>query len=288
MVETYDNKLMSNFCLWLDNYILTKGQAFTNVDSNFYRAGTTFNGYYTYSAPFSQFVADGSVNGANVPTGVYLDGSFVGKGASGFIDFDYGRGYAYFNTDIVGANRVSGRYAVKDFNVEMTSEPEQTILFETKYSLKSKTAQTPTGQANDEISYPIILVRPDGSKNEPFALGGQDLTCNYVSLYVITDSQYKLDGAMSLLRDAQDRNIPLLERAEMPFNVFGGFKTGVFNYDTATAGKVVNGSGAFISRVSVAKFDRNLLSTVEKLNPDVYFGICDVEINRARYPRIEV
>ena len=61
---------MSSFLLWLDYQILTNGQAYTNYGSKFYSTKQKFNNYYAYSSPFSQFVNDFSINGANVPTGV--------------------------------------------------------------------------------------------------------------------------------------------------------------------------------------------------------------------------
>lgn len=288
MKEQYDNRLMSSFYLWLDNYILTRGEAFTNVDSNFYHAGDNFNGYYTFSSPFSQFVYDASISGAQIPTGIYLDGNFIGKGEGSFVDYDYSKGYAYFSADITGVNRVSGRFSVKDFNVALTSDPEATILFETKYTLNGKTPQTPTGQADNEISYPAILIRPDGSENRPLAFGGQDLTVNRASVYVMTDSQYKLDAVMSILRDSKNSLVPILDSNDNPFNVFGGFKSEIFNYTGLAAGKFSSGTYATIDKANILKFERNLLSTVKTLNPGVYFGICDISIAKPRYPRQEV
>lgn len=283
MLAQYDNILMSNFQLWLDNFLLTNGDAYSNTASVFYRVGPVFNGYYTYGVPFSQFVHDQSITGANVPTGVYIGESFVITGQSGFVSLDYARGQAHFSSEITG--QVSGRYSVKDFNIYLSSEPEEKILFETQYTLRPKIPQIPTGQANNEISYPAIVVRNNGRYNEPLAFGGEDNSVSAISAYVFADSQFKLDAALSLLADANGRILPLLTQSEMPFNVFGGFKTGNFNYTGAVAGKSPS-EKAYICRSFVSKFERNLYSKVKELNPAVYFGIVDIEVEKPRYPRI--
>ena len=287
MKESYDNILMSNFPMWLDNYILRRGEAFHNVDSNFYGTSSKFNGFYAYSLPYSQMVYDSSVTGANVPTGVYVNGTFYGKGQGDFVDFSYDRGIAYFSANQAGSS-ISGRFAVKDFNIILSSEPEEKILFETKYVRKPKVPQIATGHANNEIAYPVIIVRNNGSYNKPLTFGGTDMTCVDVTAYIFADSQYKLDSATSLLRDSSNQYIPLLSRQEMPFNVFGGLKSGVFNYTGAVNGKVQTNEAAFIEQVSVSKFERNLYSQTKILNPDVYFAIVDFSIEKVRNPRESV
>ena len=77
MKPQYDNKLLSSFLLYLDNKILSKGEAFVNHSGLFYPVENFFNGYYTYAAPYKQIVSDASITGANKLTGIYLDGNFI-------------------------------------------------------------------------------------------------------------------------------------------------------------------------------------------------------------------
>ena len=54
----FSNILNSSFLLWLNNHILKKGQAFTNVSSPLYPISSQYNGLTTYAAPYNQFVSD--------------------------------------------------------------------------------------------------------------------------------------------------------------------------------------------------------------------------------------
>jgi hypothetical protein len=285
MREQFDNVVMANMLLWMDNYVLSRGTAYTNYASNFYQISTRFNGYFTYGLPFGQIVYDQSITGARVPTGVYLDGSFLVTGQSGFAGINYDRGQAYFTGQITGANRISGNYSVKDFEIRLTSEPEETVLFETKYSLRPRVPQTATGFNSDEVGYPVIFLKKNGRYSTPFAFGGMDNTKITVSAYIFADSQFKLDAIESLIGDACYQYVPLLSVSEMPFNALGSLKSGVFNYNSAVSGKIESDNAVFISRVTVTKFERNLYSQMKSMNPGVYFGIVDMEVEKPRYPR---
>ena len=73
MKAQFDNKVMSSLYLWFDHTLLKEGEAFTNYGSKFYPVNNLYQGYYTYGTPFRQFVADSSIDGATILSGVYLD-----------------------------------------------------------------------------------------------------------------------------------------------------------------------------------------------------------------------
>ena len=80
MKAQWENKIMSSMLQFVDNEILTHGEAFTNYGSSFYKTADLYNGYYTYSSPFKQFVGDTSIINANVLTGVYINNTWTELG----------------------------------------------------------------------------------------------------------------------------------------------------------------------------------------------------------------
>ena len=72
MKPQFDNQIMSSMLLWFDNKLLTNGEAFQNTTGRFYSVLDEFYGYDTYASTYSQIVADASVTGATIPTGLYV------------------------------------------------------------------------------------------------------------------------------------------------------------------------------------------------------------------------
>ena len=78
MKEQFQHKLTNSFFLWFDNFLLTKGEAFSNKTGSFFyysddRLDTT---YKAYGSPYKQWVTDSSITDANVPSGVFIGGNF--------------------------------------------------------------------------------------------------------------------------------------------------------------------------------------------------------------------
>tara|TARA_A100001201_G_C4061027_1_gene192694 strand:+ start:209 stop:1138 length:930 start_codon:yes stop_codon:yes gene_type:complete len=300
MLPQFDNRLMSSFLLWFDHNLTRRGEAFTNTSGAFYAVDNLINGYYTYGAPFKQFVSDFSVTGtgnlypnkastkhANIPTGVYLSGVFTPIGTNGLSGINYDQGQIYMTYEVENPDTsISGDYAVKDFNVYLTNEPEEKLLFETKFNLTPKTNETQTGLASNQITYPAIFLRHNGSRNEPFAFGGYDSTTFNIRAIVLADSQFNLDAVCSIFRDVSRTHVTLLQTSDMPYNSLGSFKSGNnYSYTGLIKGKSDEDQYVFIDEVNIAKFSRDVNLKVENMNPDVFNGVIDFEISKPRYPR---
>ena len=295
MKEQFDNSVMSSFLLWFDHTLLKDGEAFTDTSSWFYPVENLHNNLYTYGAPYKQFVSDHSVTGTGVafanktvqiPTGIYLDGVQLGTGTSGFSGINYEQGQVYFGTQITTPEtRLSGDYAIKDFNVYLTNEPEEKLLFETKFNLRPKTSETPTGLASNSITYPAIFLRYNGSHNEPLAFGGFDMTTINLRAVVLADNQFNLDAVCSIFRDKVRSYFTLLGTGDMPYNTLGDYKSGVpWSYTGVTVNFEEN-NYIFIENVGVSKFSRDVNIKVNNLNPDVFNGVIDFEVTKPRFPR---
>jgi len=294
MRAQFDNRVMSSFLLWFDHTLIKDGEAWINNSSWFYPVDNLYNSYYTYGAPFKQFVSDFGVTGNNtlatshpqIPTGVYLDGVHLTTGVSGFQGLNYEQGQVYFSSELTDAEtRLSGDYAIKDFNVYLTNEPEEKLLFETKFNIRPKTTETETGLAPNSITYPVVFLRYNGSTNSEIAFGGFDNTVINIRAIVLADSQFNLDAVCSIFRDRVRTFVTLLNTGDMPYNTFGDYKSGVaYNYTGLT--QTFESDNYFhIDNVGVSKFTRDVNLRINNLNPDVFNGVIDFEISKARYPR---
>ena len=122
MKAQFDNQVMSSFMLWFDNRLLTKGEAFQNTTGQFYSVSDDYYGYNTYASSYSQIVSDASISGATVPTGLYVANTLVNVGEggnTGLYAIDYGNGRSYWSG--AQSSDVTGSFAIKDFNVYLTS-----------------------------------------------------------------------------------------------------------------------------------------------------------------------
>jgi len=278
MKAQLDNVLMSSMIMWIDNTILKRGEAFQNYNSQFYPITNIYNGFYSYGLPFKQVVNDSSVSGANLLSGVYVNNSFITVGQSGLTGINPNQGQVYFTGSQAGKT-LSGTYAVKDFNIYLTNQPEEELLFETEYKIRPKTTQNPTGLAIESITYPCIFLKNNGGTNEPFALGGQDQTMMEVRAVVLADNMFNLDAVCSLLKDTARKYVPLINNS--PFNVFGALNSGYFNYNSLTSGIDVSNDAFYITEVNISKIFANLNTK----NNQVFPAFVDFTLSNIRYPR---
>jgi hypothetical protein len=285
MLPQFDNIIMTSVLLWLDNKIMTKGEAYSNYQSTFYPLPNMYYGYYTYGAPFKQMVIDSSITGANIISGVYVSGVFTVPGQGTLSGIDAANGQLYFTSPISNpTTALSGNYAVKDFNMYLTSKTEESLLFETQYQINPKTYQNPTGLPIGAETYPVIYLKYQGGKNKPLAFGGFDQTISFVRAVILADSVFALDAVTSIMRDTSRQLIPLIYPDEMPFNSLGSVTGSSFNYINLIKNKVVDSEYVYINEVNVTKTDTKLLNATNSLNRNVYSAFVDFELGKNRYP----
>jgi hypothetical protein len=288
MIPQFDNILMTSMLFWLDNKVLTKGQAYTNFQSVFYNVPNMYYGYYTYGAPYKQMVIDCSISGANIISGVYVNGVFTIPGQNNLSGIDSSNGQLYFSLPITDPTKsLSGNYAVKDYSMYLTSKTEENLLFETAYEINPKTYQNPTGLPLNAETYPVIYLKYQGGKNKPLAFGGFDQTVGNVRAIILSDSVFSLDAVTSIMRDTSRELIPLIFPNEMPFNSLNSVNVpdNCFNYIKFTANKANTDDYLYINEVNVTKTDTRILNATNSLNRNVYSAFVDFEVIKNRYPR---
>ena len=277
MKVQFENKIMSSLLLFIDNHLLSKGEAFTNHAGLFYPVTNLYNNYYTYAAPFKQMVNDDGVSNATVMKTVYVDGVEKSIGQGGLHGINHFQGQVHFTSN-QGNSVISGNYAVKDFNIYLTNDPEQKLLFETKHQTNPKYPQQLSGLAPDAQPYPAIFIKNMGGGNSPAALGGLQDTVTTARLVVLADSNYKLDAVCSILKDLGGRRVHLKVHTDLPFDAMGSY-TGVnYNYGNLTS----EADNPLIQDVRVSRM--SMVGDFNRLNPDVFSAFVDIDISTFRTP----
>ena len=286
MIYQYSNLAMSSFLLWLQNRVLTLGQAYYNVGTQLYpMTNQIFAGYSVYSCPFNQVVSDSSIPGAQLMTGLYLNNTFINIGQSGWVDFNFEKGEAYFSSPLPAGTIVSGNYAINEINIAMPSFPDIKLLFESKYSLRNKQPTVPTGLNYNIFTYPAVFVGDAGGSNSPFAMGGLDQTRTEVDAYIMCQSKFELDALNGIFKDSQYKWVPLIDINEMPFNNLGGYKSGnVYNYTNLVGNRVQRGSGILIEKVDIVDWTRKegINRVLEGVTTDNFFSYATFTLWRDR------
>lgn len=290
MKVQYENKVMSSLLLFIDHEVTQKGDAYTNHQSNFFKIDSLFSDYYVYASPYKQLVSDAGITGSSTPnllTGVYVDGDGpIGPGTSGLHSINSMQGQVYFTggdagTDPMSSKTISGRYAIKDFNVLLTSMPEEQLLFETKLVLNPKTSDIDVNNGVDPATqtYPAIFVKDNGGTNEEFALGGVDNTIINARAIVLADSLFNLDAVCGILKDSTRKSLNIIEQTDLNLNALGGYTGVTYDYTGVTTGDY-----CLIDEVRVSKNVANR-GDFQNLNPNVFSAFVDFEIHNYRQPR---
>ena len=280
MIEQFQHKLTSSFFLWFDNFLLKKGEAYSN------KTGELFNyvdprldsRYVAYGSPYKQWVTDSSISGAVIPTGV----SVVGAGTSGRDDgvvFDFENGRALFSGSDTSMT-VTGEFAVKDFSVYLTNDTEDDLIVENKYTVNSRIPSGPLTyiEPYDDV-IPAIFLSISQAENSPFALGGMQETKIQAKAVILAEDTYQLDGVMSIFMDSVNEVIAAIPMSGYPITELGDLKDGDFNY-TGLANDYLGETKFCVEKVKTSKLTdrtRNVLAN------ELYVGFVDFDIEQYRY-----
>jgi len=279
MKEQFQHKLTTSFFLWFDNFLLTKGEAFSNKTGEFFyysddRLDAT---YKAYGSPYKQWVTDSSITGATVPSGVYIGGNFSGRDDGVVLDFDNGRALVSgSSTDLT----ITGSFAVKDFNVYMTNDTEEDLVVENKYTVNSRLPSGPYTYISpyDDV-VPAVFIASSDSRNSPFALGGMQDTQVTMKAVVLAEDPYQLDGVLSIFMDSAEECINPIPMTGYPTTELGDLKNNTYNY-VNKRNEYSDEIKFYINGVTTSRLsDRDRKS----LAHDLYVGFIDFDVQQHRY-----
>lgn len=274
MKRQFINDLYASFALWADHTLSTNGRAFQNVSSSLYSiVDDKFAGLSVYGSPYKQWIYNSSISGAQIPSGVYSNGTFIPRGQSGLkIDFNNGR--VMFNG---GVNiPVSGQFSAKEFGVYTTTQADQELIFEQRVNFASQFPQVGKAIESRDIIAPAIFIRFGTMSSEPFAFGGEYNSKIDVRIIILSDSNYKLDAVGNIFVDQKEKNFLVVPQT--PLNEFGDLKTGYYGYFDYLNQYNDSRKLAYIEEVDFSK----LVASNTK-NPDLQAGFLDLKVSLPRF-----
>ena len=279
MIEQFQHKLTTSFFLWFDNFLLDKGEAYTNSTGEFFyyddpRLDAT---YKAYGSPYKQWVTDSSITGATIPTGVFINDSFSGRNDGVVLDFDNGRALVSGSTT---DSSITGEFAVKDFSVYLTNDTEDDLIVESKYTLNSRLPSGPLTYIKpyDDV-VPAIFLSISDTENKPFAFGGMQDTCIQAKAVIMAEDTYQLDGVMSIFMDSVNEVITSIPMSGYPITELGDLKGNNFNY-TGVEADYEGETKFFVDKVKCSKLSDR---TKNVLANELYVGFIDFDIQQHRY-----
>lgn len=281
MIEQFQHKATTSFFLWFDNYLIRKGEAFSNKSCKFYyysddRLDPRFK---TFGSPYKQWVSDSSISGAIIPTGVLINGISKGRQDGVIFDFDNGR---ILSSGISQVDSVSGSFAVKDFNIYFTNETEEDLLIDRKYVANPRVYSPEENYINPYDSVvPAIFLSSSSIKNEPFAFGGEDTTKIIMKAVILAENSYQLDGVLSLFADSNNETIVTIPSSGHPITEYGDLKTGYYSFQEYKSHFSENPL-FYINSVETSKLTDKASKSITN---DLYVGFIDFELHQQRYPR---
>jgi len=277
MLRQFDNEVMSSFMLYVDNLIQQKGNAYYNATGLFYPVSGQYYGRYSYSCPFKQLVNDASLTGNPIVLdSVFLNGNEITVGESGLLSINHYQGSLDFDTKLASSDVLSGSFSVKEFNVYMTSEPEDSLIYEKKFFLNPRYEQSYSGVSPSSLTLPAVFIKKRGGDSQPFCLGTADESLVDVRAIVISDSQYLNDAVCSILKDSHQRRFKIL--TDLPLDKRGGYTGMAYNYTGLASSAPI---GPLIKDVEETNLTANNSSFKPLIN-DLYVSFVDFEISYIR------
>ncbi len=282
MKTQFSTTALLSFYQWMDNYLLQKGQAYTNYTSQlYYQPDSTLGaGYVVFAAPFKSFVWDSGVSGAMVMTSV--SGSFgtLLREQSG-VKIDYVNGRVLIPSGLLESSAIlSGSYAFKDFNIYFANQEADRAVFTNKPYLNSRFNRPATGvpPAYNMVA-PCIFLSNVSEVNLDWALGGKYDTTLKIKASIMAENMGQLEGAISYLTDSVNSVFPQLETNVWPLNNFGDFKSG-YNYQSVL-GQYNTPSNQFM----VTNVKSRKMPDAAKINESIFQAEATFTIEKPRYTR---
>lgn len=279
MKEQFQHKVTTSFFLWFDNFLLKKGEAYSNKTGQlyYYSDPRLDSDYVAYGSPYKQWVTDSSITGATIPTGVHFGTDTSGRSDGITFDFDNGR---VLVEDSVTGSTITGEFAVKDFSIYLTNDTEDDLIVENKYVVNSRLPSGPLTyiEPYDDV-VPAVFISTSQSDNTPFAFGGMQDTKVQIKAVVIAEDTYQLDGVLSIFMDSIDETIVPVPMSGYPITELGDLKGDSYNY-TGTTDNYTGDIDFYIEKVRTSKLSDR---TRRELANELYIGFIDFDLQQHRY-----
>ena len=281
MKALYQHVLLNSFYLWFDNFLTKKGSAYKNYRTDLYHyTDERVQNKVVFGSPYKQWVYDKNITDAVVNPLISGDSGAIAEGTSG-LTFDFDNGRILFDSDFNTGNNISGNFTVKDFNVYIANQTEETMITEGKYKTNSRYGRTLTYVPPYDQATPAAFLSLGATTNEPFAFGGIDNTITDITAVIFAENIYQLDGALSVMADSAESVFGNIPFTGSPLTEYGDVKSEYSTgYDYANVAS--DGDYYMINKVNVSKVSD---SSNKVIPVDLFVGFVDFEVYKYRTPR---
>jgi hypothetical protein len=255
----------------VQHQLLQNGQAFFNTSSLFYPVEQTIQGMYNFSSPYRPLVNDVSINGANVMSGVYLNGNFVTIGQSGLQYINHSKGTVTFNTPLPDGTQISGNFSVAEFDIRVADQVDYKVILNQKYAPNPMYNQVFSGLPEDVETFPAVILVPKKQENLNFSFAGVDNSVSYVRAITVCQNAFQRVAVNNILKNLKLQNLPYIINTSLDYL---GNQTGTcpFNYSTATVSPYYNPVIMKATTQEIPEFGGFKPLTQQ-------FGMCDLTIS---------
>jgi len=276
MIKQFDNEIASSFMLYVDHLIQQKGNAYYGATGTFFPVSGQYYGKYTYACPFKQLVNDSSLTGStDILSGVYLNGNFITVGQSGLESINHYQGSVTFNTQLASSASLTGSFSVKDFNVYMTSEPEDSLIYQSKFFKNPRYSQTFGPISTSSLTVPAVFIKKRGGDSVPFSFGAVDESIINFRAIVISDNQFLNDAACSILKDSHMRRFSVI--TDLPFDKRGSYTGQAYDYTGLADGVTYRPLIKDVDETRITSF-----KSLEPISSDLHVSFVDFEVSWVR------
>lgn len=274
MIETYGHKLLSSLKEYIDHRLLKDYQAFeTKTGALYTYSDTKLSNKSVYGSSYAQWSYHGEVPGVIVPSGFGIYNR-----SSGNMRIDFINGRAILDSGYSGLS-LTGTWTKPDINTYITTYSNSKLISETNYLTSPTQKQANSYLTPDSKVLPALFFRLSETENEPWALGGQEMTEYTIAVTALINNPRYTVGVFEIIRDLQDRILPILPTT--PLNTYGDLKDVSWNY-----------SNFINSYEDYALITDSYLRFVEndefvERNPKLDVGFGSITIKIPRFPRQE-
>ena len=277
MKPQFQHKLATSYFLWFENFFLKHSEAYsinTGVFTHYVDDRLPVE-YEVYGSQYKQLVYDSSLPNVYIPSGIYVNGSFVLQEEDKYIiDFDNGR---FIASGLSQDAFITGSFTTKDMNIYYTNDTEENIVLNVQEKINESVANKHEFYKPYDQKMPAIYLSNDSSKNQPFAFGGMNETITQAKAIVIANNSYELDTVLSIFTDSYNEVFPICNFDSNPLNEFSSLKTGYYSYEDI---KRNYDNNIFVKNVTTSKMSDKLKQNLLK---DLYIGFIDFELSVYRY-----
>jgi hypothetical protein len=228
MIAQIDNRIISSFLLYIDHEIQRQGLAYQNKTGLFFPANSVINGLTAYTTSYKQLCNDVSISGANVMSGVYINGTYTPIGSGGLAAINHYDGSIYFSSPPASNAVISGSFAVKDINVYLSDQPDYKLLFDSQYLSNAKYGQPLSGLPLDAKVAPAVFIVVKNQENKPFSFAGLDDNNIKLRAIVIAQNLFQKVAVCNIIKNFRLKPLRVIDYT--PFDYLGDI-TGVnYNY----------------------------------------------------------